>query len=85
MGAAAGWPWEGQMPFRSIAQDGVLTSDDLDFLQEVYDEATIGIANIDDAMMHDVVSTLIMHYRAGEKDRNELVAIAVRDMRRAAG
>jgi hypothetical protein len=73
------------MPFRSIPQDGVLTTDDLDFLQGVYDEAATGIANIDDTMMHDVVSTLIMHYRAGEKDRNELIAIAVRDMRRAVG
>lgn len=73
------------MPFRSIPQDGVLTPDDLDFLQSVYEEAVVGIANIDDVMMHDVVSTLIMHYRAGEKDRNELVAIAMRDMRRSAG
>jgi hypothetical protein len=73
------------MPFRSIAPDGVLTSDDLDFLQGVYDEAVRDVANIDDAMMHDVVSTLIMHYRAGEKDRDELVAIAMRDMKRSAG
>jgi hypothetical protein len=73
------------MPFRSIAQDGVLTPDDLDFLQGAYDEATVGIANVDDGMMHGVVKTLIMHYRAGEKDRNELVAIAMRDMHRATG
>jgi hypothetical protein len=73
------------MPFRSIVQDGVLTPDDLDFLQGVYDEAVMDIANIDDVMMHDVVSTLIMHYRAGEKDRSELVAIAALDMRRAVG
>jgi hypothetical protein len=73
------------MPFRSIEQDGVLTSEDLDFLQGIYDEATVGVANVDDAMMHDVVSTLIMHYRTGEKDRNELVAIAMRDLRRAVG
>jgi hypothetical protein len=26
-----------------------------------------------------------MHYRTGEKDRNELVAIAMRDLRRAVG
>jgi uncharacterized protein YciU (UPF0263 family) len=76
---------EASMPFRSIAQDDFLTPKDLDFLQDVYEEATIGIANVDDAMMHDVVSTLIMHYRAGEKNRNELVAIAMRDMRRAFG
>lgn len=73
------------MPFRSIPHDGVLAPDDLEFLQSVYEEAVIGIANIDDVMMHDVVSTLIMHYRAGEKDRGELVAIAMRDMKRAAG
>jgi hypothetical protein len=73
------------VPFRSIPQDGALTPDDLDFLQGVYEEAVIGIANVDDVMMHDVVSTLIMHYRAGEKDRNELVAIAMRDMRRSVG
>lgn len=73
------------MPFRSIARDDILTPKDLDLLQDVYEEATIGVAGIDDATMHDVVSTLINHYRAGEKDRNELVAIAMRDMRRAFG
>jgi hypothetical protein len=73
------------MPFRSIALDDVLIPEDLNFLQSVYEEAAIGIANIDDATMHDVVSTLITHYRAGEKDRNELVALAARDMRRAVG
>jgi hypothetical protein len=73
------------MPFRSIPQDGALTPDDLDFLQGVYEEATIGIANIDDVMMHDVVRMLIAHYEAGERDRIKLVGIAARDLQRAAG
>jgi hypothetical protein len=73
------------MPFRSIEQDGVLTSDDLDFLQDVYEAAAVDSANIDDTTMHDVVETLIMHYRTGERDRDKLIALASWDLRRAAG
>jgi hypothetical protein len=68
-----------------MAEGGVLTSDDLDFLQEVYEVAVEGVANVDDTTMHEIVSTLIMHYRAGEEDREELIAIASRTLRRAAG
>jgi hypothetical protein len=73
------------MPFRLIGQDGVLTPNDLDFLQEVYDEAAALIANVDDGTMHDAAATLIMHYQAGERDKAKLVAMATRDLRRAAG
>lgn len=36
------------MPFRTMVQDGVLMSDDLDFLQDIYDAATRGFMNVDD-------------------------------------
>lgn len=65
------------MPFRAIVQDGVLTSDDLDLLQEIYEAATVDISNVDDGMMHHVVNMLIMHYRTGERDREKLIAIAM--------
>lgn len=73
------------MPFRSIEQHGVLTSDDLDFLQDVYEAAVAGVANVDDVTMHEVVSTLITHFVAGERDREKLIAVAVWDMRRSVG
>jgi hypothetical protein len=73
------------MPFRSIAQDGVLTPDDLDFLQEIYDAATADISNVDDGMMHDVVKTLIWYYQAGERDRSKLIGLARQDLRRDVG
>jgi hypothetical protein len=73
------------MPFRTIEQDGVLTSDDLNFLQEVYDAAAAGVSNIDDGTMHEVVKTLIMYYRAGERDKDKLIAVAAWDVRRAVG
>jgi hypothetical protein len=73
------------MPFRSMPRDGVLTSDDLSFLQEVYEAAAAGMSNIDDATMHDVVRTLITYYRAGERDKDRLIALAARDLARAAG
>ena len=73
------------MPFRAMVQDGVLTSDDLDFLQGIYDAATVDLVEVDDGMMHDVVRTLITHYRAGECDRDKLIDLAMQDLRRAAG
>lgn len=73
------------MPFRAMPQDGVLTSDDLDFLQDIYDAATAGFMNVDDGMMHQVVKTLIRFYQAGERDRDKLIALAVEDLQRAAG
>jgi hypothetical protein len=73
------------MPFRAMVQDGVLTSDDLDFLQEIYDTATADISNVDDGMMHDVVKTLIVHYSAGERDRDKLIDLARQDLRRDVG
>lgn len=73
------------MPFRSMEQDGVLTPDDLDFLQDVYDAATAGITNIDDGAMHDVVRVLIRHYRSGERDKDRLAALASGELHRAAG
>lgn len=73
------------MPFRASGQAGVLTPDDLDFLQEVYEAATADIARIDDATMHDIVEMLIMYYRAGERNKNKLITVAAWDLRRAAG
>ncbi|MBN9069848.1 MAG: hypothetical protein J0H60_26335 [Rhizobiales bacterium] len=73
------------MPFRAMVQDGVLTSGDLDFLQDIYDTATMGFMNIDDAMMHAIVQRLILHYRNGERDKEQLVGVALDELRRAAG
>jgi hypothetical protein len=33
----------------------------------------------------DVVRTLITYYQMGERDRNKLVAMAIKDLQRAAG
>jgi hypothetical protein len=68
-----------------MAEGGILTSADLDFLQEVYEAAVEGAANVDDGKMHEVVSTLIKLYRAGEEDREVLISIASRALRRVAG
>ena len=73
------------MPFRSMAASGVLTSDDLDFLQQVYEAAAATVLDVDDKTMHDVVQTLIMYYQAGERDRNKLITMATKDLRRAVG
>jgi hypothetical protein len=73
------------MPFRSIEQDGVLTSADLDVLQDVYDAAAADVSNIDDITMQDVASTLIIHYRAGERDRKKLIALAIGHLQRTTG
>jgi hypothetical protein len=68
-----------------MTEGGILTSDDLDFLQEVYEAAVEGVANVDDGTMHEIVSTLIRHYRAGAEDREELIAVASSALRQAAG
>jgi hypothetical protein len=68
-----------------MPQDGVLTPDDLSFLQQVYEAAAAPIPNVDDVTMHDVVKMLITYYLAGERDRDKLVAMAARDLLRAAG
>jgi hypothetical protein len=73
------------MPFRSLVREGVLTSDDLDFLQGVYEAATAGMTGIDDAAMHDIVRELIHHYRCGIRDRYWLVMMAESRVHRAAG
>jgi hypothetical protein len=73
------------MPFRAMVQDGVLTSNDLDFLQDIYDTATMGFKNVDDLMIHAVVQRLILHYRAGERDKVQLIGVALDELRRAAG
>ena len=82
---AAGRPSEAQMPFSSIGRDGVLTSTDLDVLQEIYDAAAVDVSSVDDATMHDVARTLLMYYRAGERDREKLIGMALRDLQRAIG
>jgi hypothetical protein len=64
-------------------REGVLASADLDFLQNVYESATEGLAPIDDATMHDVVRELIRHYHAGARDRHWLVILAESRLRRA--
>jgi hypothetical protein len=71
------------MPFRATTQDGVLTSEDLNFLQQVYDTAAATTSNIDDAAMHDTVRILIGFYQAGERNRIKLVALAARELRHA--
>jgi hypothetical protein len=71
------------MPFHSMAQDGVLTPEDLDFLQDIYEAAAAGVVNIDDAAMHDAVRNLIQHYRAGERDRGRLITLAASELHRA--
>jgi hypothetical protein len=76
---------EATAPFRSIEQDGILTSDDLNFLQEIYEAATADIPNTDDATMHEVAKTLIMYYRAGKRDKAKLIGVAAWDLRRAVG
>jgi hypothetical protein len=68
-----------------MPQDGVLTSDDLDFLQDIYDQATVGFMNIDDAMMHAIVQRLILLYHGGERDKERLIGVALDELRRAAG
>jgi hypothetical protein len=72
------------MPFHSMTQDGVLTPEDLDFLQDIYEAAAAGVVNIDDATMHDAVRKLIQRYRAGERDRDKLVTLAAGELHRAA-
>jgi len=71
------------MPFHSIAQDSALTPEDLDFLQDIYEAAAVGIVKVDDATMHDAVRSLIQRYRAGERDRDKLVALAAGELHRA--
>lgn len=73
------------MPFRTFVREGVLTSDDLDFLQGVYDSATEGMVVLDDAAIHRVVHELIRHYRTGIRDRYWLVMLAESLLQRAAG
>jgi hypothetical protein len=73
------------VPFRSLVCEGVLTPDDLDFLQDVYEAATANITVVDDGMMHDVVRSLIRHYQAGARDRHWLIMLAERELRRAVG
>jgi hypothetical protein len=73
------------MPFRSLVREGVLTPDDLDFLQAVYESATEDLAAVDDAAMHRMVRSLIRHYEAGARDRHWLVQLAESELRRAVG
>jgi hypothetical protein len=71
------------MPFRSMEQDGVLTPEDLNFLQDIYEAAASAVANVDDGPMHDAVQSLIRLYRVGERDRDVLIAAAAGELRRA--
>jgi hypothetical protein len=73
------------MPFRTFAREGVLTSDDLDFLQDIYEAATQGMAFVDDTTMHNIVHSLIRHYRAGARDRHWLIMLAEGELHRAVG
>jgi hypothetical protein len=73
------------MPFQTFVRQGVLTSDDLDLLQRVYESAAAHFYSIDDMTMHKVVRTLIRHVQAGERDRYWLVQLAESELRRAAG
>lgn len=71
------------MPFRLLREDSVLTTDDLDFLQEAYEAAASDVASIDDATMHEIVKAMIEYYRSGVTDKDVLAAIASARMRRA--
>lgn len=73
------------MPFRLMGQFEALTSDDLNFLQEVYDEAVASIDAVDDAAIRQAVGSLLAHYRIGITDKAQLVEIAAGELRRAAG
>jgi hypothetical protein len=68
-----------------MPQDGALSPDDLNFLQEVYDAAALTVSSVDDHVIGDVVRTLITYYQMGERDRDKLVAMAIKDLQRAAG
>jgi hypothetical protein len=84
-GARAAGKREAQVPFRSLVREGVLTSDDLDFLQDIYEAATAGMTAVDDASMHDIVRELIRHYQAGARDRYWLIMLAESCLHRAVG
>jgi hypothetical protein len=73
------------MPFRTFVREGVLTSDDLDFLQDIYETATQDMAVVDDATMHNMVRSLIRHYQAGARDRHWLIMLAEGELHRAVG
>jgi len=73
------------MPFRLISGFDVLTSDDLDRLQDAYEVAVAGLGSLDDATIHDVVGTMIAVYRAGTTAREDLAEIAREEIRRMAG
>jgi len=68
-----------------MASDGVLTPADLDVLQEVYESAASYFSHIDDVEKEEAVHVLLLHYRAGERDRKKLIDLAQRALRRAAG
>lgn len=73
------------MPFRWIGPESALGPDDLAFLQAVYEEAVESVGTVDDNTIHATVRSLIALYRAGERDRERLVGIAMGELRRAAG
>jgi hypothetical protein len=64
------------MPFQAMVLDGVLTSDDLDFLQDIYDQATGGFINIDDAVMHTIVEAdpALPCWREGQRSTGRISA-----------
>ena len=73
------------MPFRTLVREGVLTSDDLDFLQDVYEAAAADLTAVDDVSMHEVVCELIRYYRAGIRDRHWMIMLAESRLHREVG
>jgi hypothetical protein len=65
-----------------MERGGFLTDADLDVLQDVYESATANVYHVDDATMHDIVSKLILHYQAGERDKDKLVRVVAAGLRR---
>jgi hypothetical protein len=68
-----------------MPQDGALSPEDLDFLQQIYEAAAATATSIDDRAVQNVVTRLIACYQGGERDRVRLMAMAARDLHRAAG
>jgi hypothetical protein len=61
---------------------GVYSPNDLEFLQGIYDQATDGLASIDDITMVEIAHALLDAYDKGIKERSQLLGIATRTLYR---
>jgi len=65
------------MPIKSMAPHfGTYSPSDLNFLQGIYDEATVELTALDDMTMTDIAQVLLDAHRSGVRDREELLGIA---------